>query len=201
MRATLAWSEDLLRPEERRLFGRLAVFVGGFTLEAAEAVCAAPAGVEPLGLDVLAGLGALVDHSLAQSQTGGEDREQGGGEVRFRLLYVVREYALERLEASGEAEALRRAHAEYYLSRVEERALAVYGAEPRPWMGWLEQEHDNFRAALGWARERGEAELGLRLAASLGPFWYVSGFFSEGRGWVEGLLGPRTMTARTHRAW
>jgi len=190
MRATLAWSEDLLGPAEQRLFRRLAVFVGGFTLEAAEAVCAAPAGAEPLGLDVLAGLGVLVDQSLVQSQTGDdEEGEEGeGGEARFRLLYVVREYALERLEASGEADALRRAHAIYYLGQVEERALAVYGPAGVAWMGRLEHDHDNFRAALAWARERGEAELGLRLAASLGPFWYVRGFFTEGRGWVEGLL-------------
>jgi non-specific serine/threonine protein kinase len=187
MRATLAWSEDLLQPAEQRLFGRLAVFVGGFTLEAAEAVCAAPAGAEPLGVDVLAGLGVLVDQSLVQSQTG-DDTEEGGDEARFRLLSVVREYALERLEASGEADALRRAHAIYYQRQIEERALAVYGPAGAAWMGRFEREHDNFRAALSWAREQSDAELGLRLAASLGPFWYVTGLFTEGRGWVEGLL-------------
>jgi predicted ATPase/transcriptional regulator with XRE-family HTH domain len=197
MRATLAWSEDLLGPAEQRLFRRLAVFVGGFTLEAAEAVCAAPAGAEPLGLDVLAGLGALVEQSLVQPQTG--DNEGEGGEARFRLLYVVREYALERLEASDggrEADALWRAHAIYHLEQVEERALAVYGPAGAAWVGRLEHDHDNFRAALAWARERGEAELGLRLAASLGPFWYVRGFFTEGRGWVEELL-----VLAPHAAW
>ncbi len=194
MRATLAWSEDLLQPEERRLFRRLAVFVGGFTLEAAEAVCAAPAEAPTLGMGVLEGLAALVDHSLVQQQPVGDEEEEEGGEARFRLLYVVREYALERLEASGEADALRRAHAAYYLSLVEERAFAVWGAEPGPWKARLEREHDNFRTALAWAHERGEVELGLRLAASLGPFWYHGGHITEGRGWAEGLLAlaPRT---------
>jgi non-specific serine/threonine protein kinase len=103
-------------------------------------------------------------------------------------LYVVREYALERLEVSGEIEAVRRAHAAHYLALVEERALAVYGPQGAAWLGRLEREHDNFRAALAWARERGETELGLRLAASLGPFWFVRGYRTEGRAWVEGLL-------------
>jgi non-specific serine/threonine protein kinase len=192
MRATLAWSEDLLQPEERRLFQRLAVFVGGFTLEAAEAICAAPQGAERLGVDVVEGLAALVDHSLAQRWSAGQDEaeeaEEGGGEARFRLLYVVREYALERLEASGEAEALCRAHAMYYLGLAEGRMYAVYGPEGADWMRRLEREQDNFRAALGWMRERGEAELGLRLAGSLAPFWDLRGYRTEGRGWLEELL-------------
>jgi predicted ATPase/class 3 adenylate cyclase len=202
MHNTLAWSEDLLRPEERRLFRRLAVFVGGFTLEAAEAVCAAPEGAEPLGLDVLEGLGRLVDQSLLHQQTVGDAGEggEGSGEARFRLLYVVREYALEQLETSAggggdhagqvrqEAEALRRAHAVYYLGLVEERAFAVFRQEGAAWMRRLEREHDNLRAALTWAQERREVELGLRLVGSLGPFWYVRGYFTEGRGWVDRLL-------------
>jgi predicted ATPase len=192
MRNTLAWSEDLLESEARRLFRRLAVFVGGFTLEAAEAVCTAPEGAEPLGLAVVDGLAALVDQSLVQrwsvGQDGTEHEGETDGEARFRLLYVVREYALERLEACVETEALRRAHAVYSLGLVEERALAGFGPEGGAWLGQLEREHDNFRAALAWARERGETELGLRLAASLGPFWYSKGHYTEGRGWVEGLL-------------
>jgi predicted ATPase/class 3 adenylate cyclase len=231
MRATLAWSEDLLQPEDRRLFRRLAVFVGGFTLEAAEAVCAAPEGAEPLGCDVLEGLERLVDQSLVQQLTVGQDgaekeqTEEGGGEARFRLLYVIREYALERLEASveaaggtgaggtagqaghagqegSEAEALRCAHALYYLGLVEERELAIVQLEAAAWMGRLEREHDNFRAALAWARERGETELGLRLAGSLGPFWDVRGYRTEGRGWLEGLLAlaPQLDRARAGHA-
>ncbi len=195
MRATLAWSEDLLAPEERRLFHRLAVFVGGFTLEAAEAVCAAPEGVVPLGVGVLEGLAALVDHSLVQpwsvdgtGQDGAQAAEEGSGEERFRLLYVVREYALEQLEASGEAAALRRAHAAYYLGLAEGRASAMFGPEGAAWLGRLEREHDNYRAALAWARERDEVELGLRMASALGFFRMFKGYVTEGRGWVEDLL-------------
>src|SRR5262249_47677707 len=158
----------------------------------------------PLGCDVLEGLERLVDQSLVQQLTVGQDgaeeerTEEGGGEARFRLLYVIREYASERLEASveaaggtgaggaggqaghagqegTEAEALRCAHAMYYLGLVEERELAKVQPEAAAWMGRLEHEHDNCRAALAWARERGEVELGLRLAGSLGSFWDVRG--------------------------
>ncbi len=185
MRNTLAWSEALLSPEEQQLFRRLAIFAGGFTLEAAEAVCAVPDGAAPLGVDVLEGLEHLVVQSLLKPWA--VDGE-GGGEARFRLLHVVREYALERLEASGEAEALRRAHAAYLLGLVEPRAFAAWGPQAAALMGRLEQEHDNFRAALGWTQARGEGELGLRLAVSLAGFWYVRGYYTEGRGWLEGLL-------------
>jgi predicted ATPase/transcriptional regulator with XRE-family HTH domain len=197
MRAALAWSYDLLSAEEQRLFCRLAVFVGGWTLEAAEAVCAVPDEAAPLGVDVLEGLGTLVDQSLVKPWAVDGEGEEGGGEARFRLLHVVREYALERLEASGETQTLRRAHAAYCLGLVEARAFAAWGPEAAAWMGRLEQEHDNFRAALGWARAGGEAELGLRLATSLAGFWYVRGYFTEGRGWLEGLLAlaPRAVGA------
>jgi non-specific serine/threonine protein kinase len=125
MRATLDWSEELLSPDEKRLFRRLAVFVGGFTLEAAEAVCAAPEGAEPLGVEVLGGLESLVDQGLVQpwmvAQINDREEEKGerSSEARFRMLFVVREYALERLEASGEAAALQRAHAGYFLALAE----------------------------------------------------------------------------------
>jgi predicted ATPase/class 3 adenylate cyclase len=187
LRNTLAWSEDLLQPAERLLFRRLAVFVGGFTLEAAEAVCAAPEGAEPLGLAVLDGLAALVDHSLVLQQPPSDEE---GGTARFRLLYVVREYALERLETSGEAEALRRAHAACYVRWAEQAEPELRGLEGVVWLDRLEQEHDNFRAALAWAQAhpRTEAEVGLRLAAALEPFWFQRGHLSEGRSWTEWFL-------------
>jgi predicted ATPase len=216
MRATLGWSEDLLQPEEQRLFRRLAVFVGGFTLEAAEAVCTAPDGAEPLGLEVVDGLGALVDQSLVQRWSVGQDEadeQEGGGEVRFRLPYVIREYALERLEASvggsrgqagQEAEALHRAHAAYFLALAERAEPELQGPAQVAWLDRLEHEHDNFRTALAWAQAhpRTEAERGLRLAAALEPFWFARGHLREGRAWTEGLLDvvapPQSGGAGTH---
>jgi predicted ATPase/class 3 adenylate cyclase len=188
MRAAIAWSEDLLAPAERVLFRRLAVFVGGCTLEAAEAVCAAPEGGAPLSLDLLDGLTTLVDHSLVQQ------REEGG-EPRFGMLQVIREYALERLEASGEAETLRRAHATALVALVERSRDKRTGAEAAAWLERLEREHDNLRAALGWLRDHGEAELGLHLAGILGRFWKVRGHFREGRTWVQDMLALDTRSA------
>jgi predicted ATPase len=181
MRATLAWSEDLLTPTDRVLFRRLAVFVGGCTLEAAEAVCAAPEGAEPLGMEVLEGLSALVDQSLVQP------REEGG-EPRFGMLHVIREYALERLEASGEAAALHRTHAAYLLALVEQAEPELVGPAAPGWLDRLEREHDNLRAALGWACACGEVETGLRLVGAIGPFWEARGHLREGQAWVERLL-------------
>jgi predicted ATPase/class 3 adenylate cyclase len=181
MRSTIAWSDDLLAPEEQALFRRLAVFVGGCTFEAAETVCLAPDGVDPLSLDLLDGLSSLVDHSLIQQ------REEGG-EPRFGMLHVIGEYALERLMASGESEALYRAHAAEVLGLFEQADRALVGPQAGEWLNRLEYEHDNLRAALGWARDRGEAELGLRLAAAARRFWLKRGFLREGRSWVESLL-------------
>jgi predicted ATPase/class 3 adenylate cyclase len=185
MQRTIAWSEDLLTPQECVLFRRLAVFAGGCTLEACEAVCVAPPGVEPLGLGVLEGLGTLVDHNLMQQR--GE-----GGEPRFGMLRVIREYALERLEASGEAEALHQAHAASFVALAEQAEPELTGPEAAAWLDRLEGEHDNLRAALGWARERGEADTGLRLVAALWRFWWVRGHLREGRAWVERMLALAT---------
>jgi len=115
MRNTLAWSYDLLSPEEQVLFWRLAVFAGGCTLKAAEAVCGAPDGVEPLRIDVFDGLAALVDQGLVQRREEDEGPE-GDGAPRFGMLYVIHEYALEQLDGSGEAEALARAHGHFFLN-------------------------------------------------------------------------------------
>jgi predicted ATPase/transcriptional regulator with XRE-family HTH domain len=198
MRATLAWSEALLTAEEQTLFQRLAVFAGGGALEAVEAVCAAPAGVEPVGLEVLDGLGRLVDHSLVQRR--GEDGVATASEPRIGMLHVIREYALERLEASDggrEAEALRLAHAAYFLALAERAEPELTGPEATLWLDRLEREHDNLRAALGWARTGGQSgvETGLRLVAALWRFWWARGHVREGQAWVEELLA-REMTQR-----
>jgi len=190
LRATLAWSYDLLAPDEQALFRRLAVFVGGCALEAAGVVCqvAVDEGATvPEGEDVLVGLGALVSQSLVRL-------EEPDGEPRFTMLETIRDYALEYLRADGEEADTRRRHAAYYLTLAEASVLALRGSERGVWLARLEREHDNLRAALRWAREsagdpaeRG-GEVELRLAGALWRFWYVRGHLSEGRRWLEGLL-------------
>jgi predicted ATPase/class 3 adenylate cyclase len=185
MRATITWSEGLLTPAERTLLRRLAVFVGGGTLEAVEVVCAAQAGVAPLGMEMLDGLSALVDHSLVQQ------REEGG-EPRFTMLHVVREYALEQLEASGEAEALRRAHLAYLVALVEPvNFREVRGLQGTYWLARLDREQDNIRAALSWAASGGEVQLGLRLAVAASGYWGIRSYHREGRAWLDLLLAAR----------
>jgi tetratricopeptide (TPR) repeat protein len=181
MRATLAWSAGLLSPEERILFRRLSVFVGGCTLEAAETVCAAPEGAEPLSIDLLDGLGALVDQSLV-------DQREEGGEPRLSMLHVVREFALEQLEQSDEALAVHQAHAAYFQALGAEAEPHVWGSGQAEWVRRLEREHDNLRAALGWLRDRGEVESAVRLAVAIGNFWYIRSHYEEGARWVESLL-------------
>jgi predicted ATPase/class 3 adenylate cyclase/Tfp pilus assembly protein PilF len=181
MRQTLAWSYDLLSVEEQRLFRRLAVFVDGWTIEAVEAVCFAPKRLEPLSLDPLATLGALVDQSLTQQRD--ED-----GEAWFSMLHVVREFALERLETSGEAEELRRGHADYCVARMLAADAHLDQAEQLEWFARLERERNNVRAALRWAKDHGEAAVGLRLAAAMWGFWWQRGPLSEARGWLETFL-------------
>lgn len=179
LRATLAWSYELLNPAEQTLFRRLSVFAGGCSLAALQAVRGG--GADLIG-DLLEWLEALVDQSLVGAE------EQADGETRFVLLETIREYGLERLEASGETEGVRRAHAGYYLRLAEEAEPRLTGPEQAGWLARLESDHDNLRVALAWARERGEAELGLRLAGALGRFWLMRGYLSEGRAWLEGAL-------------
>jgi non-specific serine/threonine protein kinase len=181
MRATIGWSVDLLTSEERVLFRRLAVFVGGCILDAVEAVCAAPERAEPLTINLLDGLGALVDQSLL-------DQREAGGAPRFGMLQVVREYALEQLEQSDDALAVRRAHAAYFQALGEEAEPHLWGFGQVEWLRRLEGEHDNLRAALGWLRDHGEVESALRLAVAIGRFWFFRSYYEEGARWVESLL-------------
>jgi non-specific serine/threonine protein kinase len=182
LRNAIGWSYDLLSVEEQVLFRRLAVFVGGFTVEAAETVCAgATARDQWSGVgdrDVLGLLQSLVDKSLLKT-------DPNAAETRFRLLETVREYGLERLEASGEADALRAHHAEFYLAVVRQvnRDRDEVARSDR-----LEREHDNVRAALHWSREGGDLLVGLRLVAALRRFWWRRGYLSEGRRWLVDLL-------------
>ena len=177
--AALDWSHEMLDPGEQALLRRLAVFRGGFTLAAAEAVAAG----DPLdGLDVLDALGRLVDQSLVQVV-------RSEGESRFRLLETIRQYAAAKLGASGEQDAVLAAHAAWFgeLATRASRALRG-GAEQRAWLRRLDAEHDNLRALLGRLLP-GDPEAGGRLAGALWPFWYRRGHYDEARLWLEQAAG------------
>ena len=179
LRNAIAWSHDLLDARERQLFRRLAVFAGGWTLEAAEAVCGASD--EPASA-VMNGLSSLIDKSLVAQE------DDARGEPRFRMLETIREYGIERLEESGEAETLRRLHTGYYLGLVEMAWPELRGPNQAVWLERLERETDNARDALEWAVVRGEAKLGLRLAFALFFYWRKRGRLREGQRWLEALL-------------
>lgn len=184
LRSAIGWSYDLLLPAEQALFRRLGVFAGGWTVEAAEAVV----GELKIGdggskmednispSSVLDGLATLLDHSLLYQLDAAET------DLRFAMLEMIREYALEQLAATRETEALRQRHADYFLALAEQEVL---GPERVAQLHRLESEHDNLRVALAWYREADEVELELRLASALTGFWYQRGYLSEGRGWLE----------------
>ncbi len=192
MRATLSWSYELLTPAEQTLFRRLSVFAGGCDLAALQAICGV--GVDLVG-DLLQWLRALVDQSLASAD------EQADGETRVVLLETIREYGLERLEVSGEAEGVRRAHAVYFMAVAEEARSRLRGPAQGQELARLEREHNNLRAALRWTHERGEAETGLRLAGALGRFWELHGHLREGRTWLERLLTSAARSSVAVSVW
>jgi predicted ATPase/DNA-binding SARP family transcriptional activator/TolA-binding protein len=223
LRALIDWSYDLLTPEERSLLARLGVFAGGWTLDAAEAVCAEGIGV--LGYwgvgvvpsphcaanreekaatasaqypipqhpipntqhpsDVLDLLASLVDKSLVVA-------EEQKGVTRYRLLETVREYAVEKLQESGETERIKARHRDWFLALAEVAEPQLRGSEQQEWLDRLEREHDNLRTALAWcAEEEAGVEAGLRLAGALGPFWNTRGHLTEGRNHLQRALERR----------
>ena len=180
MRRTIGWSYDLLDEASRPLFRRLSVFAGGWTLEAAEAVGRpSPHG----GTETLEQLAHLVDQSLVVAEPA-----QGDGEVRYRMLEPIRQYARELLVTDGETETVHQSYACYYLSLAEAARPELSGPGQRTWLDRLEAEHDNLRGALASLHMQGQAELLLRLAAALYQFWYFRGHMSEGRTWLERAL-------------
>ncbi|MBA3414784.1 MAG: tetratricopeptide repeat protein, partial [Chloroflexia bacterium] len=182
MRDAIAWSFDLLAPEERALFRRLAVFAGSFTLEHVEAV-GRVAG-DPT-TDALEGLTALVDGSLVRRV------ERTGAEPRFAMLETVREFGLEQLAASGEEDSVRGTHARHFLALAERSEPDVYrGCDLVRLLGAIEEEHADLRAALEHMEAAGDAEAFLRLAGALAPFWLFHSHRGEGRGWLERALDP-----------
>ena len=179
LRATIEWSHALLDESEQVLFGRLAVFSGGRTLEAIEPICDAEG---DLPVEAFEGVSSLVDKSLLRQEEG------PNGEPRFVMLETVHEFAREKLEESAEAEQIKRAHAQYFLTLAEEAPPELRSPDQLEWLERLEAEHDNMRAALSWALGRKEVEVSLRLGGALGWFWSVRGYHSEGRRWLEAAL-------------
>ncbi len=208
LRSTIDWSYNLLAVGEQTLFAHLAVFVGGCTLEAAEAVLSTEDGgpsVDALASalsspsSVLDGLASLVDKSLLRQQV------EPDGELRFTMLETIREYALERFTAQSAADATRRKHMQYYLGLAQAAEPHLFNEGRNVLLRRLAQELDNLRAALRWclsgARDR---TLALQLANALGSFWYLQGRLSEGRAWFEAALSgaddptPLRAQALTH---
>ena len=176
LRATIDWSYDLLSPDEQALFRRLGVFVGGLTLEAVESVVAAAG---PLAVDVLDGVSSLVDKSLLRQAEGIT------GDPRYVMLETIREFGLEKLDASGEAEVTRRAHAEHFLALADELSPLTWGPEQAHSLDQLQAELDNLRAAFAWAVAAEETLPALNLGIFLERLWDVRGYLSEGRNWLE----------------
>jgi len=179
LRNTLQWSYDLLDTNEQRLFRWLSLFVGGCTLEAIEAIA------RTLGdrtTQVLDGVTSLLNNHLLYQ------REQTDGESRLMMLETIHEYGLEALAESGEMEESQQAHTAYYLTLAEASEPELRSGQQREWLDRLQQEVENLRAALKWTRDNGKVESGLRLAGALGLFWYMRGYLSEGRAWLEELL-------------
>jgi non-specific serine/threonine protein kinase len=190
LRAALDWSHELLSPPEQALLRRLAVFAGGWTLEAAEGICADE---EVTRWDVLDLLSALVNKSLLLL-------EEEQTSPRYRMLETVRAYAGERLATAGEEKMVRDRHLAWSVALAEEAEPQLTGPEEGAWLGRLEIEHDNLRAALTWAREQGVVQGGLRLASALQPFWRMRGYLSEGRGWLEATLAAGSEAPAALRA-
>ena len=181
LRGAIEWSHDLLEEGEKILFARLSVFSGGRTLEAIETICDAEG---DLPVDALEGVSSLLDKSLLLREETSEE------ESRFVMLETIHEYAREKLHESGEAAGVSRLHAEYFLAFAEEAEPELEGQDQASWMDRLEADLDNFRVALSWLLEVGQAESALRIGAALWRIWRIRGHLSEGRRWLsEGLSG------------
>jgi predicted ATPase/DNA-binding SARP family transcriptional activator len=192
LQSLIDWSYDLLSEEEKALFCRLAVFSSGWTLEAAESVCAGDAVEEWEILDLLT---SLIDKSLVMTETSGVS-------VRYRLLETVRQYARDRLAERGEELTIRTRHQACFLMLAEESRPKLRGSEQAHWLSVLEEEHDNLRAALTFClRQPGNGEAGLQLGGALWPFWMMRGHLSEGRDHLTALLSsPEAQTRSKVRA-
>jgi predicted ATPase/transcriptional regulator with XRE-family HTH domain len=192
LRQTLAWSYDLLSRAQQTLFRRLGVFAGGCVVETANIVC--NPSIE-LGINVLDGLTALVDQSLLYVEA------ESDGEPRFRMLESIREYAWEQLVGSPELRLIQQRHAQVFLGLAEAAEEHLRGPDQAAWQTRVEEELANLRAAVEWSLATGELEPALRAAGALWMFWFVRGYATEGRQWLEALLAqPTAATAAAARA-
>jgi non-specific serine/threonine protein kinase len=189
LRGAIDWSYDLLDADEKTLFARLAVFQGGRTVQAVEAVCG-----YGLAIDVIDGLESLLYKSLLRQEVGLDS------EPRFLFLETIHEYARERLEESGEAEAMRKRHADYFVTLAERAEPELPGARQDYWSARLRVEHENLRTALAWSLGGADPELGLRLVGALRDFWYYGGHIAEGGRWAERALESTEDTPPALRA-
>ncbi|UCD99210.1 MAG: tetratricopeptide repeat protein [Chloroflexota bacterium] len=181
LRNTLDWSYSLLDQDTQNLFSLLGVFIGGFTLEGAEAICRIRSG--QCQMDVLDGLEVLIDNSLLRMEL------SSGYQPRYRMLEIIREYALEKLESSGGISAARDKHAQYYIEKISEASLLFQTSESERGLWWVESEQDNLRAALAWCLERPAfRDLGAVFLGAMDWFWYRRGYLSEGREWSRRML-------------
>ena len=190
MRNAVAWSYELLRPGEQGLFRRLAVFAGGFSLEATEAVCP-PVDDGRETFDVLT---TLVDRSMVKPLA------LPSGEPRFLMLETLRAYGQEQLAARGEEQAARQAHASFFVGLGEVAEPHLVGSEQQAWLERLDPEVENFRAAIDWAMGQGSAELALRIAGATWRFWSLRGRTPECRAWLERSLAAAPDAPVAHRA-
>jgi predicted ATPase/class 3 adenylate cyclase len=189
LRNTIAWSYDLLSESERKLFRRLGVFVGGFSIEAAESVCL----LENEELNVLDDITGLLENSLLKRFGQGEQSEEeetsiSESEYRFGFLETIHEFASECLKKCKEAEAIQKARTDFFLALAEKTEPKLNGPNAVEWLSRLELEHDNMRASLRWCIDRKESERGIRLAGSLGKFWEYHNYLREGREWLEAAI-------------
>jgi predicted ATPase/DNA-binding NarL/FixJ family response regulator/Tfp pilus assembly protein PilF len=178
MRHAIAWSYELLPPHEQALFRRLSVFMGGFSLEALEAVFQ-PTGDDRLAYDVFS---ALVDHSLVQKVP------RLAGDTRYSMLETLRDYGLEQLELTGELDAAHMAHATWFLNLAETAEPHLIGSEQEKWLDLLDTEADNLRTATDWCLSHNQGEMALRTVAAIWRYSAVRGLATERRSWIERTL-------------
>lgn len=207
LRATMDWSYDLLTEEERVLFRRLAVFAGGWTLEAAESVGSDQLVVDSnLPTPTPLRFGGYSDHyprsTILDTRARLVDKslvivEEQNGQTRYRMLETIRQYAREKLTKSGEASVVQKRYVDFFMKLAEEAEPKLKGADQAAWLQRLEREHDNLRAVLQWPTEGGALEVGLRIASALRQLWNIHGYLSEGRGWLERLLAVAESNSRS----